>query len=90
MKTTKEPQPGTAFNPPIRIIDEGKQIHVSVDLPGIAEEQIRIDLEQTTCTLCILKNEQVLWTEFAIPRGVRFFRKKFSEGLLEIILEKTA
>ncbi len=90
MKNKKEPQQRNVFHPPIRITDEGKKIHISVDLPGITEEQIRIELEHTTCTLCISKNEQMLWTEFDVPQGVRFFRKKFSDGLLEIILEKNA
>lgn len=88
MKDSNESQTGTAFDPPIRIADVGRQIHVSVDLPGVTEEQIRIELEKTTCSLCIFKNGTMLRTGFEVPKATRFTKKKFYDGVLEIILEK--
>lgn len=81
-------QDSSAFDPPVRMTDDGRQIHVSIDLPGVTEEQIRIDLEKTTCTLCILEKEKMVKKAIQVPQGVRFFQKKFSDGVLDIFLEK--
>ncbi|MDD1715842.1 MAG: hypothetical protein LUQ01_02485 [Methanolinea sp.] len=88
MKNSRDHETGIAFNPPIRRTDDGRYIHVNIDLPGVAEEQIRIELEQTTCCLSVMRNDGMLQTEFGVPLGARFFKKKFSEGVLEIILER--
>jgi HSP20 family molecular chaperone IbpA len=83
-------QDSTMFDPPVRTTDDGRYLHFSIDLPGVVEEQIRIDLEKTTCTLCILKNEKMVKKAIRVPQGARFFQKKFSDGVLEIFLEKPA
>jgi HSP20 family molecular chaperone IbpA len=68
--------------------DDGRCIHVSIGLPGVAEEQIRIDLEKTTFTVSISENEKTFKKAIKVPQGARFFKKKFSDGVLEIVLEK--
>ena len=78
------------FDPPVRMTDDGRHIHVSIDLPGIAEEQIRIDLEKTTCTVCISDMEKTIKKAIQVPQGARFFQKRFSDGVLDIVLEKPA
>lgn len=77
-----------AFDPPIRMTDDDRHIHVSIDLFGITEEQIRIDLEKTSFTVTISGEENMLRKTIRVPRGVRIFKKKFSDGVLDIILEK--
>ena len=84
------PRDNAAFNPPLHITDDGRYIHLSIELHGIVEEQIRIELEKTTCTLCILENEKIVKKAIRVPQGARFFQKKFSDGVLEIFLEKPA
>lgn len=83
-----KPQDSTSFDPPVRMTDNGRHIHVTIGLPGIAEEQIRIDLERTTFTLSISENGRTFEKFLQVPQGVRVFRKKFSGGVLEISLEK--
>jgi HSP20 family molecular chaperone IbpA len=95
MKERKHQTNRTAFDPPIRKTDEGRYIHISIDLPKIAEEQIRIDLEPATVIVSIYdagdtENGNTCKKSISVPRGVRVFKKKFSNGVLEIILEKTA
>jgi HSP20 family molecular chaperone IbpA len=68
--------------------DDGKYLHVSIGLPGIAEEQIRIDLERTTITLSIWDDERMFEKVIQVPSGARIFKKKVSDGILEIVLEK--
>jgi HSP20 family molecular chaperone IbpA len=77
-----------AFDPLIRMTDDDRHIHVSIDLPGITEEQIRIDLEKTTFTVTISGDDNMLRKTIRVPRGVRIFKKKFSDGVLDILLEK--
>lgn len=79
---------GTSFDPSVHIADDGRYIHVSIDLPGIAEEQIRIDLERTTFTLTIREDERMFEKTIQVPSGARIFKKKVCDGVLEIILEK--
>ena len=80
----------TAFDPLISMTDDGRHIHVTFDLPGVTEEHIRIDLEKTTCTLCIQDEERMVKKAIQVPQGARLFRKKFSDGILEIVLDKPA
>ena len=70
--------------------DEGRMVHISIPLPGVTEEQIRIDLENTTVTLSITTDHQIVKKAIRLPYGTRFFKKKFHDGILEIVLERTA
>ena len=83
-------QEESGFDPPISTSFTGRHIYLTIDLRGVAEEQIRIDLEKTTFTLSISANEKTYRKVIRIPEGVRLFRKKFSDGMLEIVLEKPA
>ncbi|MCK9632251.1 MAG: Hsp20/alpha crystallin family protein [Methanoregula sp.] len=83
-----KPEESTAFNPPVHRRDEGRHINVSIGLPGVTEEQIRIDLEKTTVTVSITIDRKTLKKAIRVPAGARVFKKKFSDGTLEIVLEK--
>jgi HSP20 family molecular chaperone IbpA len=85
-----KPQDGTIFDPPIRMTDDAGHIHISIGLPGVAEEQIRIDLEKTTFTVSVSGDEKTFKKSIEVPLGARFFKKKFSDGILDIFLEKPA
>ncbi len=84
----KRPDRSSAFNPTIHRRDEDRTIHVTVPLDGITEEQIRFDLEKTTLTLSVTRGQDVMKKTLRVPAGTRFFKKKFHDGILEIILEK--
>lgn len=77
-------------DPPVRVTDSGREIHISISLPGVTEEQIRIDLEKTTFTVSVLDHDRPMKKTIRIPKGARFYKKKFSDGVLEIFLEKPA
>lgn len=67
--------------------DAGRYLRITVPLPGVAEEQIRIDLESTLCRINVSGCEKIQKT-IPIPKGTRFVKKKFSDEVLEILLEK--
>ena len=88
MKKSDKPQCSSAFDPPVLIDDDGRYIQVSIDLPGVVEEQIRIDLEKNTFTLSVLNEGMTLRKAIQVPEGSRIFKKKFFNGVLTISLEK--
>ena len=88
MKKLDKTQRIIAFDPPIRRNGDGNRFYISISLPGVAEEQIRIDLEDSTITLTLTENGNMFQTDIPVPEGTRIFRKKFSDAVLEISLEK--
>ena len=82
------PRERTAFDPPVRVTDDGRRVHISIGLPGVTEEQVRIDLENTTFTLSVSGDGRTLEKAIQVPQAARFYKKKFSGGILEIFLEK--
>jgi HSP20 family molecular chaperone IbpA len=76
------------FDPPVRRTDTGRELHLCIGLPGITEEQIRLDLEKSSLTVSILDHGRPVKKTIRVPQGTRVSRKKFSDGILEIFLEK--
>ncbi|MEN6610645.1 MAG: hypothetical protein ABFC24_07375 [Methanoregulaceae archaeon] len=89
MKDSDRHRSTPPFEPPVNRTENGRYLHLTISLPGIKEEQIRIDLEKTTITLSIFENGVMREKTMPAPRGSRLFKKKFSEGMLDICLEKT-
>jgi HSP20 family protein len=86
-------QPGTSdlpFESPLKqIIDQGSYLTIVVELPGIREEKIRINLENNTLTLMWLDQMRTFHEkDFRLPCKARLRNKKFQNGRLEITLEK--
>jgi HSP20 family molecular chaperone IbpA len=70
------------------LLDEGKFLHIIAKLPGITEEKIRIDLEKTTVTIAITGDGKADKQVVHLPCEAGFSNKRFSDGVLDIILEK--
>jgi HSP20 family molecular chaperone IbpA len=87
MKQNNSPEK-KAFDPPVRLSDTGGELLISIGLPGVSEEQIRLDLDKTTFTVAILDHDKPVKKTIRIPKGAHFFKKKFSDGFLEIFFKK--
>ena len=87
MKNTRPIKP---IEPATTITNEEKFLHIVIELPGVAEEKIRIDLENSSTMITIVANddEKQYKKIIPIPCEVRFSKKRFSKGVLELILEK--
>jgi HSP20 family molecular chaperone IbpA len=87
-KSQKTPK---TIEPVITVIDEGKFLRIIAELPGIAEERIKIDLENhsTSVTIVAVNTVKQFKRVITIPCEVRFTKKRFSDGVLELTLEKT-
>jgi HSP20 family molecular chaperone IbpA len=88
--TSKNAGSADMIEPATTLLDEGKFIRILTELPGIAEERIKIDLETSPVTVIIVASDSVKQYRkvISIPCEVRFSRKRFSGGVLELILEK--
>ena len=87
---TKTLSPLKNIEPVTTIIDDGKFLRIRTQMPGIAEEKIKIDLENHSTSVTIVATDTVFQykKEITIPCEVRFCKKQFSDGVLELILEK--
>lgn len=74
--------------PPTGISENGRSICIISQLHGIPEEDIRIDLEKTQLIISALLRTETVMRKITVPAGSRISRKKFRDGILEIILER--
>jgi len=79
------------IEPTTTLTDEGKFLRIVANLPGIAEERIKIDLETHLPSVTIIASDSTFQYKKVInlPCEVRFSKKRFFEEALELILEKT-
>lgn len=87
-RTKKKKERKTIINPPTGISENGRSILIISHLHGIPEENIRIDLENKQLMISAQKPDAMVMRKITVPKGSRIRRKKFSDGILEIILEK--
>ena len=73
---------------PYRLSTEGDTIRVTVELPGIREEMIRLDLDKKVLIVSVDGNGRVLRKSIALPWKARLGTKQFRKGVLELLLGK--
>jgi HSP20 family molecular chaperone IbpA len=74
--------------PPTGVSENGRAICIISQLHGIPEEDIRIDLEKSQLVISALVRKERVMQRVTVPEGSRISRKKFRDGILEIILER--
>lgn len=82
--------PIRTIEPATTLVDDGKSLHILTELPGIAEEKIKIDFEKHSTLVTIVASDSVKQYKkvITIPCEVCFSKKRFSDGVLELTLEK--
>ena len=90
MSTTKRLRKSkkTVIVPPTGISENGRSICIISQLHGIPEEDIRIDLERTQLIISALVRTEKVMRKITVPDGSQISKKKFRDGILEIILER--
>lgn len=78
------------IEPVTTFIEDGKFFHILTEMPGIAEEKIKIDLENQSTSITIAASDTGFHYKkvISIPCEVKFCKKRFSAGVLELTLEK--
>lgn len=77
------------IEPRSTFIEEGSILRILIYLPEIGEEKIRLSLEKhrTQVTLIASGFTMQYKKSISLPCEVRFRKKVFSDGVLEIMLE---
>lgn len=89
-KTPQGPVVKETREPMVDIFDEGKEILLVAELPGISETAIRTELNEDILTLSAEENGKKYYKEILLPSPVKAetLRKTFKNGILEIRFEK--
>lgn len=89
-RTPKGPVVEEAREPMVDVFDEGKEIRLIAELPGVSESAIRAELSGDILTLSAEEGERKYYREVLLPAAVKeeTLRKSFKSGILEIRFEK--
>jgi HSP20 family molecular chaperone IbpA len=74
--------------PSTSVSETGISFKIICPLPKIPEEAIRIDLEGTQLIISTLNHDTATVQKITVPENSYICKKKFSDGVLEIILER--
>jgi HSP20 family molecular chaperone IbpA len=78
-----------AIEPVTTVLEEEKILRIRSELPGIAEEKIRIYLDRNSVTIWASDAANQYKKVISLPFDVKFSKKRFSDGVLELVLDKT-
>jgi HSP20 family molecular chaperone IbpA len=85
--TDKDPLKEPQF--PYRISFDGDLVYLTIELPGIGEEKIRLDLDRTTLVVSTADQGRVVRMPIGLPWEARLGTKAFRKGVLELTLERS-
>lgn len=90
IENSENNKPIISIEPVTTILEDEKFFRILAELPDIEEEKIRIDLENHPTLITIMASDTTkkFTKEITLPCEIRFCKKRFSNGVLEIILEK--
>ena len=72
---------------PVDIFENGKKIRIIVELPGVNEEDIRLDLIEDILTVAASQGNQNYYKNVKLPRPYEgIIGKIFNNGILEVTL----
>jgi len=72
---------------PIDIFENGKEMRVIAELPGVNEEDIRLDLNEDTLTISASRANRNYYKNVKLPRASEsIIGKIYNSGILEVIL----
>ncbi len=89
-KTAKGPVVEEEREPLVDVFDEAEQIVVIVELPGVEEEHIHTEVQETSVTVSAANGERKYHKEVVLPKAVdaATLRSKYKNGVLEIRIGK--
>ena len=74
--------------PSTGVSETGISFKIICQVPGISEEAIRIDLEGTQLIISTSNQHTTVVHKITVPEDSYICKKKFRDGVLEIILER--
>ncbi len=72
------------LEPIVDVFDEGDHIKLIAELPGVSEEDIRVDVERRKIILDATSKERRYRKTIELPCDVKDIKKRYKNGILEL------
>lgn len=76
--------------PLVDVFEEPHQLRVIAELPGVDEESIRVDMKDAEMTIEAHNSTRKYHKKLSLPCRVTLAKSSFKNGVLEVVLAKTA
>lgn len=89
-KTPKGPAVSEEREPIVDIFDEGGEVRIIVEIPGVTEESIKTEIKGDVLTLEAKDSDRKYYKEIVLPKEVDpgTLTSKYKNGVLEIRVNK--
>ncbi len=87
--TADDPEAVKSVEPLVDLFDEGQEMVIVAELPGVSEEEIRVEIQEDILSL-ETTGERKYAKEILLPGPVEAatLRKSYKNGILELRLKK--
>jgi len=81
-------RPATEWLPPVDVVEEGGEIRISTELPGVKPEDLKISVEGTVLSIHAQKQEARATRAFTLPTTVdaEGIKATYEHGVLTVVL----
>jgi len=87
-KTTEERPENKTTEPITDIFNEGDQLRVVIEMPGVTREKIRIVLEGRSLEISAKESGKRYKKEIPLPWPGKIAKERYQNGILELVLEQ--
>jgi HSP20 family molecular chaperone IbpA len=87
-KKAEERPENKTIEPITDIFNEGDQLRVVIEMPGITQEKIRIAFDDRALVISAKENAKRYKKEIKLPWHGKVVKERFQNGILELVLEQ--
>jgi HSP20 family molecular chaperone IbpA len=87
-KKAEERPENKTIEPITDIFNEGDQLRVVIEMPGITQEKIRIAFDDRALVISAKENAKRYKKEITLPWHGKVVKERFQNGILELVLEQ--
>jgi len=87
-KKAEERPENKTIEPITDIFNEGDQLRVVIEMPGITQEKIRIAFDDRALVISAKENAKRYKKEISLPWHGKVVKERFQNGILELVLEQ--
>jgi HSP20 family molecular chaperone IbpA len=87
-KKAEERPENKTIEPITDIFNEGDQLRVVIEMPGVTQEKIRIVFDDRSLVISAKENAKRYKKEITLPWHGKVVKERFQNGILELVLEQ--
>ena len=87
-KKAEERPENKTIEPITDIFNEGDQLRVVIEMPGVTQEKIRIAFDDRSLVISAKENAKRYKKEITLPWHGKVVKERFQNGILELVLEQ--